>query len=99
VTQEDDPRIRQLRERLAATDERIVVAVNERLELVAQLKAVKEGLGVAFLDRGREERMHRHLAERNAGPLSAEGLRAFYDGLLALTKREVADANAPDGER
>ena len=32
------------------------------------------------------------IAERiaeNAGPLSEEGLRAFYAELLALTKREV----------
>ena len=97
MTQEDDRRIRQLREELAATDERIVAAVNERLALVVELKAVKEEQGVAFLDRGREERMHRHLAERNGGPLSPDGLRTFYDELLALTKREVTAAESNDG--
>ncbi|HWH05884.1 MAG TPA: chorismate mutase [Gaiellaceae bacterium] len=85
----DDPRIAALREELAATDRRILQAVNARLELVERLRRVKEELGVDFLDPAREEWLQQHLAERNQGPLSAEGLRAFYAELLALTKREV----------
>ena len=85
----DDDRIRGLREQLAATDERIVDAVNERLVLVERLKRVKEEVGLGFLDPDREAQMHAHLRARNAGPLSAEGLRAFYESLFALTKREL----------
>jgi len=92
VTPEDDPRIAELRAQLTALDESVLDAVNRRLELVAALRRVKEELGVGFLDRGREERMHRHLADRNSGPLSADGLRAFYAELLALTKRELGEA-------
>ncbi|NUT57169.1 MAG: hypothetical protein HOQ03_14485 [Thermoleophilia bacterium] len=86
----DDPRIGQLRERISANDLAIVEAVNARLELVAELKRVKDEVGVGFLDPAREEQLLRFLAEANRGPLSAEGLRELYTELLALTKREVA---------
>lgn len=85
----DDPRFHDLREQLTANDERIVAAVNERLELVARLKAVKDELGVGFLDPGREAWLRTHLADRSRGPLSAEGVDELVTSLLELTKREL----------
>jgi chorismate mutase len=85
----DDPRITELREQLAANDVKIVEALNARLELVAQLKRVKEEIGVDFLDPAREEWLLQHLASTSRGPLSKDGLREFYTELLALTKREL----------
>ena len=84
-----DPRIKQLREQLSENDVRIVEALNTRLELVARLKAVKDELGLSFLDPAREAWLLQHLAEANRGPLSPEGLREFYTALLDLTKREL----------
>ena len=86
---DDDPRISELRERLADNDVKIVEALNTRLELVAQLKRVKEEIGVDFLDPAREEWLLQHLATANRGPLSEDGLREIYTELLALTKREL----------
>jgi chorismate mutase len=85
----DDPRIAQLREELTANDVKIVEALNARLALVAQLKRVKEEVGVDFLDQAREEWLLQHLASANRGPLSEDGLREIYTELLALTKREL----------
>jgi chorismate mutase len=85
----EDPRIAQLREQLTANDVEIVEALNIRLELVTQLKRVKEELGVDFLDPAREEWLLQHLASTNRGPLSEDGLREIYTELLALTKREL----------
>ena len=85
----DDPRIAQLREQLTANDVEIVEALNVRLELVAQLKRVKEEIGANFLDPAREEWLLQHLASTNRGPLSEDGLREIYTELLALTKREL----------
>ena len=85
----DDPRITQLREQLTANDVEIVEALNVRLELVAQLKRVKEEIGADFLDPAREEWLLQHLASTNRGPLSEDGLREIYTELLALTKREL----------
>jgi chorismate mutase len=78
-----------LRARISATDREIVELLNRRLELVAELKRYKDEHGIAFVDPEREAQLYAERAAENRGPLSAEGLRAFYAELLALTKREV----------
>jgi chorismate mutase/prephenate dehydratase len=78
-----------LRARISATDREIVELVNRRLELVAELKRYKDEHGIAFVDPEREAQLYAERAAENGGPLSDEGLRAFYAELLALTKREI----------
>jgi chorismate mutase len=84
-----DDAIRALRDELTGLDERLVEAFNRRLELVAELKRVKETHGLGFLDPAREEWLRAHLEEANRGPLSREGLNELVTLLLDLTKREV----------
>jgi chorismate mutase len=81
--------IERLRTELAGVDRNLVESFNRRLQLVAELKRVKEEHGIAFLDPAREEFMLGWLAGENEGPLSEEGLRELYTVLLALTKREL----------
>ena len=78
-----------LRARISATDREIVELVNRRLELVAELKRYKDEHGIAFVDPEREAQLYAERSAENGGPLSDEGLRAFYAELLALTKREL----------
>jgi chorismate mutase len=85
-----DPALQDLREQVFDTDQAIVAAVNRRLELVALIKQHKTQRGYELIDAAREEWLLAHLARANPGPLSDEGLREFYAGLLELTKREVA---------
>lgn len=84
-----DPHVDELRGRIAARDRVVVEAVNERLRLVAELKAYKEARGIAFLDPEREARLVAELQAANAGPLSPEGVRELIETVLALTKREL----------
>ena len=86
----DDPTLEQLREQISATDDAIVNAMNRRLELVAQVKAYKESQGIGFLDHDRERQMLEALVASNPGPLSTEGLRALFEFILDLSKREVS---------
>ena len=86
-----DPVIQQFRDKISDNDRALVEAVNARLRLVAQLKAYKESRGIDFVDPEREEWILRDLARANRGPLSADGLQAFYEQIFALTKREVAE--------
>jgi chorismate mutase / prephenate dehydratase len=88
--QNADPLVKQLREEISDNDRAIVDAVNKRLKLVAKLKEYKATRGYDFVDPEREEWMLTYLSRANRGPLSEEGLRAFFDELLALTKREVS---------
>jgi 3-deoxy-7-phosphoheptulonate synthase/chorismate mutase len=84
-----DP-LEEIRARIDATDRTIVEAVNERLRLVNELWRLKETHGAPRYDPDRERRLRAALAAANAGPLSAEGLDALVDELLALTKRELS---------
>ena len=87
---ETDPVMKQLREQISDVDRSLIEAINRRLKLVAQLKRYKDDQGIAFVDPEREEWMFAYQSRANRGPLSDEGLRAFYEELLALTKREVS---------
>jgi chorismate mutase / prephenate dehydratase len=89
MTDGDARELRRLREEIDAIDDEIFAAVNRRLEVVARLRRHKDEHGLAFLDPGREQEMVDARARSNAGPLSEQGLRAFYAELLALVKREL----------
>lgn len=84
-----DPVLRDFREQIAATDIELIAAVNRRVELVRRLKEHKVANGLAFVDRVQEERLVDRLAEANQGPLSEDGLRALYQAVLELVKRET----------
>jgi chorismate mutase/prephenate dehydratase len=91
VAENEDPVIRQTREKISDVDRRLVDAINERLRLVQQLWRYKESRGIPVLAPDREEWMITYLTRANRGPLSEEGLRAIYSEVLALTKRELGD--------
>ena len=84
-----DPVVRDFREQIAAGDLELLATVNRRIDLVRRLKEHKATAGLDFVDRAQEERLVERLAEANSGPLSEEGLRALYQALLELVKRET----------
>jgi chorismate mutase/prephenate dehydratase len=85
----DDGTLHDLRAQITAIDRAIFAAVNERLRLVARLKQFKREQGLDFVDPEREAALIDERLRENDGPLSADGLRAFYIELLALIKREA----------
>ncbi len=85
----EDPVVLDFREQIAATDLALLAAVNQRIDLVRRLKEYKATAGLDFVDRSQEERLIDRLAEANPGPLSEDGLRALYQALLELVKRET----------
>jgi len=84
-----DETVSRMRDEITAIDRELLALVNRRIDAVAHLKRHKVEHGIAFVDPDREARMIAERVAENAGPLSEEGLRAFYAELLALTKREV----------
>jgi chorismate mutase len=84
-----DPILRDFRDQIAATDVELIAAVNKRVELVRRLKEHKAARGVDFVDPAQEERLVDRLVATNPGPLSEDGLRALYQALLELVKRET----------
>jgi chorismate mutase/prephenate dehydratase len=86
---DQDPVVRDYRGRIAAADLELLATVNRRIELVRALKEHKARAGHDFVDREQEQRLIDHLAGANPGPLSEDGLRALYQALLELVKRET----------
>jgi chorismate mutase len=86
----EDITIRQMHDQVIDNDLKLIQAINQRLALVARLRAYKEDRGLEFVDHSREDWMHRYLQGANRGPLSAEGLTEIYGHVLELTKRETA---------
>ena len=84
-----DPVVEGFREQIAATDLELLATVNRRIDLVRRLKEHKATAGLDFVDRGQEERLIDRLSRANPGPLSEDGLRALYQALLELVKRET----------
>jgi len=89
LTAGDDPLIRRLREQVSDNDRVLVDAMNRRLELVAQMWALKRSRGIDVLDPEREEWMLRYLSRANRGPLSQQGLEELFGKVLELTKEEL----------
>lgn len=84
-----DQLIQQQREQIAELDRQLLLLINQRIELVAQLRGYKAVQGLDFYDPVQEARLIEALAEANAGPLSQAGLRDFFGALLELVKREA----------
>jgi chorismate mutase / prephenate dehydratase len=84
-----DDLVSSLRAEISAIDRELIALVNRRIETVARLKRHKDEHGIAFVDPQRESQLVDDRLRENGGPLSDDGLRAFYAELLALTKREV----------
>ncbi|HST13473.1 MAG TPA: chorismate mutase [Gaiellaceae bacterium] len=85
----NDPLVNALREEISAIDRELIALVNRRIDTVARLKHHKDEHGIAFVDPDRESQLVADRLRENGGPLSEDGLRAFYAELLALTKREI----------
>ena len=81
--------VERFRDEIRATDRALTAALNRRLELVAELKRYKDEHGLPFVDPEPERQLIEERLAENQGPISAEGLRAFYVELLALIKREI----------
>ena len=81
--------IDQYREQISALDRDLLETVNRRLALVRELHEYKLAEGLPLRDLDRELELVRTLQEANAGPLSADGVTAFFRFLLDLTRAEL----------
>jgi chorismate mutase len=81
--------IGRFRDQIREVDRDLTAGLNRRLELVAGLKRYKDEHGIPFVDPEREAQLIEERLADNPGPISDEGLRAFYVELLALIKREL----------
>ncbi len=83
-----------LREKIAALDRAVLDALNQRLELVQQVRAHKQETGTRIIDAEREAELLNELVAANGGPLGEGAVRALFSAVLDVMKQESA-AGAP----
>jgi chorismate mutase len=91
-SQQVDPVVASFRDEITALDVRLLSTINARIKAVKALAEYKQARGIAFVDPEREAWLVAYLKRVNGGPLSDEGIDELLAFVLALAKREVADA-------
>lgn len=90
-----DNEIAQRRARIAAVDRALLDLLNQRLQLVQELRHLKTTEGLAFHDPLQEARLILALQEVNPGPASTEAVAAVFRSIVAWTKEEASRVLTP----
>ena len=77
------------RQQITLVDHELLEAINRRVELVRELHAHKAEEGIPQRDLDRERSLVQALQEANEGPVSDEGVAAFFDFVVSLTRKEM----------
>jgi chorismate mutase/prephenate dehydratase len=80
------------RTRISEADRELLAAINKRIELVRALHEHKRAEGIPLIDPEREQQLVVELQAANQGPLSSEGVAAFFRHVLDLTRKEIHGA-------
>ena len=72
-----------IREKIDALDRRLVVLLNERLALAAEIGRVKRNAGGQIYVAEREDAVLRKVTSQNNGPIRNEALRAIYREIMS----------------
>jgi chorismate mutase / prephenate dehydratase len=76
-------KLKKLRSRIDAIDERLVRLLNERTRHVLEIGQIKQAAGEEIYAPEREEAVLRRVTGRNRGPVTNESLRAIYREIMS----------------
>jgi chorismate mutase/prephenate dehydratase len=99
---ENDPVIRQFREKISDNDLKVVELLNKRVKLVTQLWQYKRQQEMDVYEPAREDWLLTYVTRANNGPLSGDALADLYRRIIDVTKQEAqhsldpAQAEVPD---
>ena len=83
----DQQAIDELRRRIDAIDEQLVVLLNERAACALGIGEVKERLGLPIYQPAREAEVLAHVGQVNSGPLSAAALVRVFERIIDEARR------------
>jgi chorismate mutase len=86
---ENDPVIKQFREKISDNDLKLLELVNKRIKLVAQLWQYKRQQGMDVYAPAREDWLVTYATRANKGPLSPAALSEIYRHLIEVTQHEA----------
>jgi chorismate mutase len=82
-----DWRMRALRERIDALDEKIVVLLNERASCALEIGEIKRTVGMAIYQPGREKDVLDHVRRVNGGPLDGDAVMRLFERIIDEARR------------
>ena len=82
-----DWRMRQLRNRIDALDEQIVVLLNERAGCALRIGEIKRETGMPIYQPGRERDVLDHVRRVNAGPLDGDAVMRLFERIIDEARR------------
>ncbi|MBI5904348.1 MAG: chorismate mutase, partial [Deltaproteobacteria bacterium] len=78
-------RLKELRGRIDAIDDRILALLNERAATALEVGRIKTERNLKFYVPEREVEILRRLMEKNPGPFPNEGLKAIYREIISAS--------------
>jgi len=72
--------------RLDAIDREMLRLLNDRMKIALDIVRAKREAGLPVFDGGREDLVLERLDQRNAGPLSRDGLRRIWGAVFAESR-------------
>ncbi len=75
-----------LRNKIDMIDEQIVRLLNERAEIVLEIKKLKTKGNLSVYDPRREEKIFKKISARNKGPLYDDAINEIYEKILHCMK-------------
>jgi chorismate mutase len=92
---EADGRMRALRDRIDALDERIVALLNERAACALEIGEIKRAVGMAIYQPGREKDVLDHVRRVNPGPLDGEAVMRLFERIIDEARRLEREVSQP----
>jgi chorismate mutase len=79
--------IDELRDRIDALDEQIVVLLNARASCALRIGQIKDELGLAIYQPDRERQVLAHVRRVNAGPLDDDAIARLFERIIDEARR------------
>ena len=92
---ENDPVIKQFREKISDNDLKLLELVNKRIKLVTQLWEYKRQQGMDVYAPAREDWLVTYATRANKGPLTAAALSEIYRHVIEVTQHEARSTLRP----
>jgi chorismate mutase len=88
-TNDVDPFLLALREKIAAADRDLLAAFIRRVQVAVEIRGHKADCGYDLIDPERERELLEGWRRANDGAVSDETLRELFESVLSLSKREA----------
>ncbi|MDD3776155.1 MAG: chorismate mutase [Actinomycetota bacterium] len=86
-------KLNQYREKINEIDQNIVDNLNQRAQLVLEVKRLKEAEGVPLYDAKREEELINNIVKYNKGPLYNDNIVQIFESILRNVQILEKDEN------